>query len=31
MYGSEGFFRITPGSKKENKMAVKVVKEFFSS
>jgi histidinol-phosphate aminotransferase len=31
MYGSEGFFRITPGSKKENRMAVKVVKEFFSS
>jgi len=31
MYGSDGFFRITIGSEEENKMAVKVIKEFFSS
>ena len=31
MYDSDGFFRITPGTKKENRMAVKAVKEFFSS
>jgi len=31
MYGSDGFFRITIGSEEENKMAVQVIKEFFSS
>ena len=28
MYGSEGFFRITVGTKEENKIMVKAVKEF---
>ncbi len=31
MYGSEGFFRITLGTRDENRMAVAVVKEFFSA
>jgi histidinol-phosphate aminotransferase len=31
MYGSEGFFRVTPGTKQENRMAVEIIKEFFSS
>lgn len=31
MYDSEGFFRITLGSKEENKRAVEAVKEFYSS
>lgn len=30
MYDSEGFFRITLGSKEENKRAVEAVKEFYS-
>lgn len=30
MYGSEGFFRLTIGSKEENRMAVQAIKEFFS-
>ncbi len=30
MYGSEGFFRITIGTKEENRMAVEAVREFFS-
>jgi histidinol-phosphate aminotransferase len=30
MYGSKGFFRISIGSKEENRMAVEVIKEFFS-
>lgn len=30
MYGSKGFFRLTIGSKEENRMAVEVIKEFFS-
>jgi len=30
MYGSDGFFRLTIGSKEENRMAVKVIKEFFA-
>jgi histidinol-phosphate aminotransferase len=28
MYGSEGFFRITVGTKEENKIMVEAVKEF---
>ena len=31
MYDSEGFFRITPGTKEENRMAVEIIKEFFAS
>ena len=31
MYGSDGFFRVTPGTKEENRMAVEAIKEFFSS
>lgn len=31
MYGSDGFFRITIGTKGENRMAVEVIKEFFSN
>lgn len=30
MYGSDGFFRLTIGSKEENRMAVEAVKEFFA-
>ncbi len=30
MYGSKGFFRISIGSKEENRMAIKVVRDFFS-
>jgi histidinol-phosphate aminotransferase len=30
MYGSEGFFRLTIGSKEENRMAANVIKEFFA-
>ena len=30
MYGRDGFFRITIGTKEENELAVKVIKEFFS-
>jgi histidinol-phosphate aminotransferase len=30
MYDSDGFFRLTIGSKDENRMAVEVVKEFFA-
>lgn len=29
-YGSEGWFRVTVGSKEENKMFVEVVREFFA-
>lgn len=29
MYGSDGFFRITIGSKEENRMAVEAIKDFF--
>jgi histidinol-phosphate aminotransferase len=29
MYGSDGFFRLTIGSKEENRMAVKTIREFF--
>jgi histidinol-phosphate aminotransferase len=29
-YGSEGWFRLTIGSAEENRMAVQVIKEFFS-
>lgn len=28
-YGSDGWFRVTIGSEKENRMAVKVLREFF--
>jgi histidinol-phosphate aminotransferase len=28
-YGSEGWFRLTIGSAEENRMAVRVIKEFF--
>jgi histidinol-phosphate aminotransferase len=31
MYGLDGFFRITVGSKEENRMAVEAVKEFFAA
>jgi histidinol-phosphate aminotransferase len=31
MYDSEGFFRVTPGTKEENRMAVEIIKEFFAS
>ena len=31
MYDSDGFFRITPGTKEENRLAVELVKEFFAS
>ena len=31
MYNSNGFFRITVGTKEENKMAVNLIKEFFSN
>lgn len=31
MYDSDGFFRVTPGTKEENRMAVETIKEFFSS
>jgi histidinol-phosphate/aromatic aminotransferase/cobyric acid decarboxylase-like protein len=31
MYDSEGFFRITPGTKEENRLAVEIVKEFFAA
>ncbi len=30
MYGSKGFFRISLGSKEENRMAIKVIRDFFS-
>jgi len=30
MYGSEGFFRVTIGTKQENRMAVEAIREFFS-
>ena len=30
-YGSEGWFRVTIGTKEENKMFIKVMKEFFQS
>jgi histidinol-phosphate aminotransferase len=30
MYGSKGFFRITIGTKEENRMAVKAIREFFT-
>jgi histidinol-phosphate aminotransferase len=30
MYGSDGFFRLTIGSKEENRMAVEAIKEFFA-
>ena len=30
MYGSKGFFRVTIGSKEENRMAVKAIREFFA-
>lgn len=31
MYGSDGWFRITIGTEDENRMAVKVIREFFES
>ena len=31
MYGSEGFFRVTIGSKEENREAVAAIREFFSN
>ncbi len=31
MYGSDGFFRITIGTEEENKLAVKLIKEFLTS
>ena len=31
MYGRDGYFRITLGSKEENRMAVAAVREFFGS
>lgn len=31
MYGSAGFFRVTVGTEKENRLAVQVIKEFFSN
>ena len=31
MYGSNGFFRITIGTEEENKLVVKVIKEFFGN
>jgi len=30
MYGSEGFFRVTIGTKQENRMAVEAIREFFN-
>jgi histidinol-phosphate/aromatic aminotransferase/cobyric acid decarboxylase-like protein len=30
-YGSDGWFRITIGTKEENRMAVNVVKEFLTN
>ncbi len=30
MYGRDGFFRITIGTEEENRMAVEVIREFFS-
>jgi histidinol-phosphate/aromatic aminotransferase/cobyric acid decarboxylase-like protein len=30
MYGSKGFFRISIGTKEENRMAVELIKDFFS-
>jgi histidinol-phosphate/aromatic aminotransferase/cobyric acid decarboxylase-like protein len=29
-YGSDGWFRVTIGSKDENRMAVEVLREYFS-
>jgi len=31
MYGSDGFFRLTIGTEEENRLAVQVIKEFFSA
>lgn len=31
MYDSDGFFRITTGTKEENRMAVEAIKEFFAN
>jgi histidinol-phosphate aminotransferase len=31
MYGSDGFFRITIGSREENRMAVQAIKDFYTS
>jgi histidinol-phosphate/aromatic aminotransferase/cobyric acid decarboxylase-like protein len=31
MYGIDGLFRITVGSKEENRMAVEAIKEFFTT
>ena len=31
MYGSDGFFRITIGTEEENRMAVKIIREFLTS
>ena len=31
MYGGDGFFRLTIGTEEENRLAVQVIKEFFSS
>jgi histidinol-phosphate aminotransferase len=30
MYGSDGFFRLTIGTKQENRMAVKAIRDFFT-
>jgi len=31
MYGSDGFFRLTIGLEEENRLAVQIIKEFFSN
>jgi len=31
MYDRDGFFRVTTGTKEENRMAVSIIKEFFSN
>ncbi len=30
MYGSDGFFRLTIGTEEENRLAVQVIREFFT-
>jgi histidinol-phosphate/aromatic aminotransferase/cobyric acid decarboxylase-like protein len=30
MYGRDGWFRLTLGSKEENRMAIKAIQEFYS-
>ena len=31
MYGSDGWFRLTVGSKEENDMFIEAVKEYFAA